>query len=436
MEAQHGKILLVSLGPGAEEQMTLCARRAIASADLVVGYHTYVKLIAHLLRGKEVISRGMTEEIERCAEAWKAAREGRTVALISSGDVGVYGMAGPAYELLLQSGWSPDSAIAVEVIPGTSALNAAAALVGAPLTHDFCAISLSDLLTPWPQIARRLEAAGRGDFVIALYNPKSGRRTGQIVEAQRILLQYRDPATPVAVVRSAYRKRQQIRRGRLDRMSEYDIGMLSTVLVGNSDSYWREGLMITPRGYRNKYQGLTGDPHAGERAGCSLSLGLTGWEQRVREYLLADPAAGLPAAADRFDITLAAVLGALAEEGGAGRFRVVRAELRRLPELLAQCRDWGALRASIQNRNGVETELRLAAGALRFEQGWLRLACGTGRITVAADRVASAWFVVQEETEEYSLQLVDRQGESLLQLTLDGGGGLSAYQRARQHFCP
>ena len=135
--------------------------------------------------------------------------------------------------------------IEVEIIPGASALNSCAALVGAPLTHDFCSISLSDLLTPWPTIARRLDAAAQADFVVALYNPKSGRRTRQIVEAQQLFLRHRAPTTPVAIVKSAYRRRQHIEFTTLDRMAEADIGMLSTVLIGNSNTFMQHGLMIT-----------------------------------------------------------------------------------------------------------------------------------------------------------------------------------------------
>ena len=153
--------------------------------------------MADLLEGKEVIRKAMTEEIDRAISALEKARQGKKVALISSGDAGVYGMAGPTYEVLFQAGWTPDDDVTVEIIPGASALNSCAALVGAPLTHDFCAISLSDLLTPWPAIARRLEAAAAADFVTALYNPKSGRRTRQIVQAQRIFLRHRSQTAPV-----------------------------------------------------------------------------------------------------------------------------------------------------------------------------------------------------------------------------------------------
>lgn len=281
----NGKIYLVGFGPGAQEHMSYRARSAIAEADVVIGYSTYIKLVQELLDGKQVIKKGMTEEIDRCTEAYEHARQGKIVALISSGDIGVYGMAGPTYEVLLQSGWRPGNGIEVEVVPGATALSACAALVGAPLTHDFCSISLSDLLTPWPVIARRLEAAAYADFVVALYNPKSGRRTQQIVEAQRILLQHRSPDTPVAVVKSAYRKKQYIQMTRLAEMADCEIGMLTTVLIGNSSTFVQDGLMITPRGYSNKYVDLTGETLAGEQAGRSLSLGLTGWKENVRERL-------------------------------------------------------------------------------------------------------------------------------------------------------
>ena len=273
---KKGKIMLVGFGPGSKEDMTQRARQAIADADVVIGYSTYIKLVEDLLAGKEVVRKGMTEEIDRSVEAYEQAKLGKTVALVSSGDIGVYGMAGPTYEVLFQAGWTPDSDIAVEVVAGTSALNSCAALVGAPLTHDFCAISLSDLLTPWPVIARRLNAAAAADFVTALYNPKSGRRTRQIVEAQRLFLCHRRPDTPVAVVKSAYRPKQRVELTTLDRMSECDIGMLSTVLIGNSNTIVRDGLMITPRGYANKY-GADGAAKDGEQAGRSLSSGLHGW---------------------------------------------------------------------------------------------------------------------------------------------------------------
>ena len=278
-----GRIMLVGIGPGSHDHMTQRARDAIAEADVVVGYSTYIKLVADLLEGKEVIRKGMTEELDRAVNALECAREGKKVALISSGDAGVYGMAGPTYEVLFQAGWTPESDIAVEVVPGASAINACAALVGAPLTHDFCSISLRDLLTPGPVIARRLDAVAAADFVVALYNPKSGRRTQQIVQAQQLFLRHRRPDTPVAVVKSAYRRRERIEFTTLARMSDCDIGMLTTVLIGNSHTFIRHGLMVTPRGYANKYDlDDGGATREGERAGRSLSTGLLGWLQNLR----------------------------------------------------------------------------------------------------------------------------------------------------------
>ncbi|MDR1367836.1 MAG: precorrin-3B C(17)-methyltransferase [Candidatus Accumulibacter sp.] len=279
-----GKIMLVGLGPGRHDYLTERARKAIAEADTVIGYVTYIRLVQDLLDGKEIIRKAMSEELDRAIEAFERARRGKKVAIVSSGDAGVYGMAGPAYEILFQAGWTPASEIEVEIVPGASAINACASLVGAPLTHDFCAISLSDLMTPWPTIARRLDAAAYADFVVALYNPKSVRRARHIREAQRIFLRHRDPETPVAVVKSAFRPKQRIEFSTLGKMAEVDIGMLSTVLIGNSSTYVKHGLMITPRGYTDKYEVDFGHRLArgGEKPGRSLSTGLDGWLEAVR----------------------------------------------------------------------------------------------------------------------------------------------------------
>ncbi|MEO5659998.1 MAG: precorrin-3B C(17)-methyltransferase [Polaromonas sp.] len=316
MTSPKGKIMLVGIGPGNYSHMTKRACEAIAEADVVIGYVTYIKLVADLLDGKEVIRKSMTEELDRAVDALAQANAGKKVALISSGDAGVYGMAGPTYEVLFEAGWTPASGVEVEVIPGTSAINACASLVGAPLTHDFCSISLSDLLTPWPVIARRLDAVAAADFVIALYNPKSGRRTQQIEQAQMLLLRHRRPDTPVAVVKSAYRRREHIEFTTLDKMGECDIGMLSTVLIGNSHTFVRHGLMITPRGYANKYDlGGDGSTRDGEKRGRSLSTGLLGWTENLR----ADHAEGqsIAALALRHQLPadyIAAVLSAAPEE--------------------------------------------------------------------------------------------------------------------------
>jgi precorrin-3B C17-methyltransferase len=279
-----GKIMLVGLGPGRRDYLTERARQAIAEADTVIGYVTYIRLIEDSLDGKEVVKKAMSEELDRAIEAYERARAGKKVAIVSSGDPGVYGMAGPAYEVLFQAGWTPESEIEVEIIPGASAINACASLVGAPLTHDFCAISLSDLLTPWPTIARRLVCAAHADFVVALYNPKSGRRAQHIREAQRIFLTYRDTETPVAVVKSAFRPKQRIAITTLGAMADADIGMLSTVLIGNSSTYVKHGRMITPRGYTDKYAVERGRrrARANEKPGRSLSTGLDGWLETMR----------------------------------------------------------------------------------------------------------------------------------------------------------
>ncbi|NMG16016.1 precorrin-3B C(17)-methyltransferase [Aromatoleum bremense] len=308
MNAAPGKISLVGIGPGSLDHLTPAARTAILDADTVIGYATYIKLVEPLLAGKEVIRKSMTEEIDRAIEALARAREGRKVALISSGDAGVYGMAGPTYEVLFEAGWNPESDIAVEVIPGASALNSCAALVGAPLTHDFCAISLSDLLTPWAVIARRLNAAAEADFVVALYNPKSGRRSEQIVHAQSLFLAHRDPRTPVAIVKSGYRARQKVELTTLAQLAEAEIGMLSTVLIGNSHTFARAGLMVTPRGYTNKYDVGSGDTREGEQRGRSLSTGLDGFVATVRDS--AEDASRL---AERFGLPLTYIEQLLAE---------------------------------------------------------------------------------------------------------------------------
>lgn len=249
-----GKLFVVGFGPGSVDHMTKRAREAIEESDVIVGYKTYIDLVVDLIDGKEVISTGMTEEVSRAQEAVKQAERGKNVAVISSGDAGLYGMAGLVYEVLIEKGWRKETGVEVEIIPGVSAIHSCAALLGAPIMHDACTISLSDHLTPWHIIAKRIEAAAAADFVIALYNPKSGRRTQQIAEAQRILMTYRSPSTPVGLVKSAYRERQHIVVTNLGDMLQHDIGMLTTVIIGNSSTFVHDGLIITPRGYERKYK--------------------------------------------------------------------------------------------------------------------------------------------------------------------------------------
>lgn len=250
---KQGKLLIIGFGPGALEQITGRALAAIAESEAVIGYNTYVELIKPLLKHQEIVGTGMTEEVSRAQEAVRRAEAGQTIAVISSGDAGVYGMAGLIYEVLMERGWNRNDGVEVEVIPGISAIQSCSSLLGAPIMHDSCTISLSDHLTPWESIAARVEAAGAADFVIAFYNPRSGKRTRQIEEARSILLRYRDPATPVGIVKNAYRERQQVIVTTLQEMLEHEIGMLSTVVVGNTATTVYDGLMVTPRGYERKY---------------------------------------------------------------------------------------------------------------------------------------------------------------------------------------
>jgi precorrin-3B C17-methyltransferase len=265
----QGRLSVVGIGPGAPEHLTPAALAEISAADLVVGYGTYIKLVRPLLEGKEVIKTGMTEEIGRARAAVDRARAGGRVVLISSGDAGVYGMAGLVFQVLQEIGWKRGQSPELRIVPGMTALNSTASLVGAPLGHDFCAISLSDLLTPWTIITRRIEAAASSDFVIGLYNPASGRRTRQIVEAQAIVRRHRPGTTPVALVKSAYRKLQQVDLSDLDNFLEFEIGMLTTVLIGSSQTFVYEGYMVTPRGYANKYT-WDGEARPGQTPGRTL----------------------------------------------------------------------------------------------------------------------------------------------------------------------
>lgn len=270
-EAEPGKgvLTLAGIGPGHHQHTTPAVLQAIAQADVVVGYTTYIRLVADLVQGKELVRTGMTEEIGRARAAVQRARDGARVVVISSGDAGVYGMASLVFQVLQESGWTPAHPPTLRVLPGITALNSCASLLGAPLGHDFCAISLSDLLTPWARIERRLEAAAQADFVIGLYNPASGRRTQQIVDAQRIIRKSRPGQTPVGLIKSAYRVQQQAILSDLDHFLEYEIGMNTTVIVGSTQSFVFAGYLITPRGYEEKYN-WEGVVREGQRPGRSL----------------------------------------------------------------------------------------------------------------------------------------------------------------------
>ncbi|MGK2906767.1 MAG: cobyric acid synthase [Desulfuromonadales bacterium] len=239
-----GTLHVVGIGPGDAAQMTPVAASIIRAADVITGYSTYIDLIPQLLTGKEVFATGMGQEVARCQEALRRAASGEKVVMICSGDAGIYGMAGLVLEL------AEGVDVEVTIIPGISAVQAAAALLGAPLMHDFAVISLSDLLTPWDTICRRLDAAGSADFVVALYNPQSRGRTSQIVEAREILLRHRDRQTPVGIVRNASRSGESVAVTNLESMLEQEIDMFSVVIIGNSSTFVdTRGKMVTPRGY-------------------------------------------------------------------------------------------------------------------------------------------------------------------------------------------
>jgi len=242
----NGKIYVVGIGPGKKENMTFRAYEAMENSDIIVGYKTYVDLVKEYYPGKEMKSSAMTKEVDRCTEVLELARRGKTVSLISSGDAGVYGMAGIMLEIA-------DEDMEVEVIPGITATNAAAAITGAPIMHDYATISLSDLLTDWELIKKRLELAAQGDFVVSIYNPKSRGRVTQIEEAREIMMKYKPKSTPVAIVRNAGREDERYTLTTLEEMLNHEIDMLTIVLIGNSNTFVKNGKIITPRGYEGKY---------------------------------------------------------------------------------------------------------------------------------------------------------------------------------------
>jgi precorrin-3B C(17)-methyltransferase len=242
-----GKIYVVGIGPGKKADMTFRAYEAMEKSDIIIGYKTYMDLIKEYYPGKEMKNSQMTKEVDRCIDVLKLAKEGKNVALISSGDAGVYGMAGIMLEIA-------DGEVEVEIIPGVTATNAAAAIVGAPVMHDYVTISLSNLLNDWELIKKRLELAAQGDFVVSIYNPKSRGRVTQIEEAREIMLKYKPKTTPVAIVRNAGREDEEHVVTTLDEMLNHEINMLTIVIIGNANTFIKDGKMITPRGYSNKYE--------------------------------------------------------------------------------------------------------------------------------------------------------------------------------------
>jgi precorrin-3B C17-methyltransferase len=243
-----GSLSVIGLGPGNLATLTGQARMALQQARVVIGYSGYFAWVQELVQGKECIALPLRQEMARARLAVDRARQGEAVCVISSGDAGIYGMASLVLEVAAQSG--PQTPLPeVVVVPGVSAITACAALLGAPLGHDFAVISLSDLLTPWEVIEKRLLAAAAADFVTVLLNPKSARRQWQYGRAQAILAQHRAPETPVGVVRNAYRPQQSVQLTTVSAMLEAQVDMLTTVIVGNSQTRDWQSRMVTPRGY-------------------------------------------------------------------------------------------------------------------------------------------------------------------------------------------
>ena len=241
-----GRIIIAGIGPGSQEDITPAVLEVVQQADAIVGYKYYFQFIEpYVKKGCECIDTGMKKERERAEQAFLLAETGKTVVVISSGDAGLYGMAPLIYEMAEAKG----SDITIETLPGISAFQKAASLLGAPIGHDTCIISLSDLMTPWEVIERRIKAAATGDFVTAIYNPKSHGRYWQLYRLQELFLMERSADTPVGYVRQAGRPEQQVKVTTLGAFDPEDIDMFTVVLIGNSQSYISDGKIITPRGY-------------------------------------------------------------------------------------------------------------------------------------------------------------------------------------------
>src|SRR5207244_956616 len=256
MRAKKGKLYVVGVGPGSHDHMTFRSKLVIDESEVIVGYDTYVSLVEDLKAAKEVYRYAMTQEVERANQAIDFAEKGKIVSLVSSGDPGIYGMIGLIYEILAEKGWDKERGIYVDCVPGVSSLTSCAALVGSPLMTDFAVVSMSDLLVPWDIIVKRVEAAALGDYVTVIYNPASKKRVHQLRDTRDIFLKYREPSTPIAIVKGAYRESQSVVMTTLDKMLEHQdmLGMITTVIVGNSSTFNYNGMMINPRGYRSKYE--------------------------------------------------------------------------------------------------------------------------------------------------------------------------------------
>ncbi len=248
-----GLLYVVGLGPGDPRYMTQEAVAALQDADVIAGYSVYVKLAQAVCPDKPTLATGMRHEVERCRAALAKAAEGATVAMVCSGDSGVYGMAGLIYELSVE--YDP---VDIEVVSGVTAALSGSAVLGAPLTHDFAVISLSDQLTPWEKIVKRLECAGEADFCIALYNPMSNHRPDYLKRASEILLRYRDPSNVCGWVKMIGREGQESGICTLGELGDMKLDMFTTVFVGNAQTKVVEGKMVTPRGYQAKEDGPRG----------------------------------------------------------------------------------------------------------------------------------------------------------------------------------
>ena len=247
-----GKIIVAGIGPGSKEDITPAVLEAVREADVIVGYKYYFQFIeAYVKEGCECIDTGMKKERERAEQAFLLAEQGKTVVVISSGDAGLYGMAPLIYEMKQERA----SEIEIITLPGISAFQKAASLLGAPIGHDMCIISLSDLMTPWEVIERRIKAAAVGDFVTAVYNPKSHGRYWQLYRLQELFLKYRSEDTPVGYVRQAGREEQEVKVTTLANFDPEDVDMFTVILIGNSQSYIVDGKFITPRGYYREKAG-------------------------------------------------------------------------------------------------------------------------------------------------------------------------------------
>ena len=240
------KLYVIGIGPGEYEQMTLKAIHAMEKSDVIIGYTVYVDLVKEHFAGKEFLTTPMKKEVDRCVMAFEEAKKGKTVSMICSGDAGVYGMSGLMYEVGVNY---PD--VELEFIPGVTAATGGAAVLGAPLIHDFCLISLSDLLTPWEKIEARLLGASKADFVICLYNPSSKKRHDYLQKACDLMMQYKSPDTVCGIVSYIGREGENWKVLSLRELRDTQVDMFTTVWIGNSQTKEINGKMVTPRGYKN-----------------------------------------------------------------------------------------------------------------------------------------------------------------------------------------